>query len=427
MTSGAMDRAMWRVPRSWGASRAPWLPAMVATAGIALVVSGCASTAATGSAGPAPAVGPSAAMEESGPAATPAAPLDSTGEGMITLGLTEPYQPRSEGTATDDYRCFLVDLGLDEDRFITGVRFAPGNPAMVHHAIVYRVEPEQAAAARERDARDEGQGWTCFGGPDLPPAPTPARDLGDDDRVQSLAGSGWLAAWAPGGRESRYPDGTGVFVRAGSLAVVQVHYNLLGGSGKDSTQVHLRTRSGTEELTALETYLLPAPVELPCRPGESGPLCDREASVADTVERFGGEALRTIFGLQFICGGELVEPVASATQSCVHEVGRPMVIHAAAGHMHLLGRTITIDVNPEGSDAQRILDIPMWDFDNQARSWLPEPIRVAEGDRLRVTCTHDTSLRDRLPALQDLPPRYITWGEGTSDEMCLGLLTVSKG
>ena len=104
-----------------------------------------------------------------------------------------------------------------------------------------------------------------------------------------------------------------------------------------------------------------------------------------------------------------------------------MVIHAAAGHMHLLGRTITIDVNPEGSDAQRILDIPMWDFDNQARSWLPEPIRVAEGDRLRVTCTHDTSLRDRLPALQDLPPRYITWGEGTSDEMCLGLLTVSKG
>ena len=30
-----------------------------------------------------------------------------------------------------------------------------------------------------------------------------------------------------------------------------------------------------------------------------------------------------------------------------------------------------------------------------------------------------------LPQLSKLPPRYVVWGDGTSDEMCLGLLTAT--
>ena len=41
----------------------------------------------------------------------------------------------------------------------------------------------------------------------------------------------------------------------------------------------------------------------------------------------------------------------------------------------------------------------------------------------------DPSLRFRvslrLPQLSDAPPRYVVWGEGTSDEMCLGLVVWS--
>ncbi len=29
-----------------------------------------------------------------------------------------------------------------------------------------------------------------------------------------------------------------------------------------------------------------------------------------------------------------------------------------------------------------------------------------------------------LPALSESSPRYVTWGEGTSDEMCPAILTV---
>ena len=44
------------------------------------------------------------------------------------------------------------------------------------------------------------------------------------------------------------------------------------------------------------------------------------------------------------------------------------------------------------------------------------------GDTFRVTCTHDAGLRKLLPQLRTVAPRYVVWGDGTSDEMCLGLV-----
>lgn len=398
----------------------PSLPPLVAGAsiiGIVVALTACAAGAPSSTETSAP-----PGVGDSSSASAPSGFSDSSGASagpIVTVALEEPYAPSAQGTSTDDYRCFLLATDTPEDRFITGVRFSPGNPEVVHHAILYRVDPSQVKAAQQRDADENGQGWSCFGGPDLPP---PA---GDDGGVGSLDSAPWLAAWAPGGKESRYPEGTGVFLPAGSSVILQVHYNLLAGDGPDETAVSLRTVPGTEPLQRLETMLLPAPVELPCGEGESGELCDREAAVADTIERFGGESLRTIWGLQFLCGGDLVEPKSGPTQSCRHSVDQDLTLYAAAGHMHLLGRTIRIVANPGTPDEVTVLDVDNWDFDRQGAIPLEEPLSLTAGDTLEVTCTHDVGLRSKLPALAQTDPRYITWGEGTTDEMCLGILTVA--
>jgi predicted small secreted protein len=423
------DSSLPKVARLRGLFRSPLAGIVPGTLALALVLSACggATGASEDAESGAQASEPSSAAEVAGGTDATGAEVSTAGgpvmdaEGILTVGLADPYVPQSTTGATDDYRCFLVDLGLEEDRMVTGVRFTPGNPDVVHHAILYRVAPDQVAAAMERDARDEGQGWSCFGGTDLPPAKA------SSDTLSAIQGSAWLAAWAPGGRETRYAEGTAVQVRAGSKAVLQVHYNLLAGQGPDLTQVHLRTVPDDGSLKPLQTYLLPGPVEIPCADDEQGPLCDREASVADTIARFGGESLRTIWGLQFICGGDLTEPKAGATQTCEHKARKSMVVHAAAGHMHLLGRSITIVANPGTDREELLLDIPVWDFDDQSARLLPEPVRIETDDVLRVTCTHDVSLRKSLPALQGIEPRYVTWGEGTTDEMCLGLLSVTAG
>jgi hypothetical protein len=346
------------------------------------------------------------------------------GEEFVTVGVADDlpngqYLPEAPSGGTDDYRCFLADPGVTADSFVTGVQFLPSNPAVVHHSIVFRVEPEQVEAAKAKDAEDERPGWECFGGPGLP---SKGRNVMD-----GLDAAPWLAGWAPGGRENLFAKDVGVPLAAGSQVVVQMHYNLREATGEaaaDSTQVRLRVSSRTD-LQALRTQLLPAPVELPCAEGQSGPLCTRGTAVADVLDRFGAGSMRTIGGLQLLCGGDPFAPEASETQSCVRNVNEAETVRAAAGHMHLLGKSITIVANAGTARETTLLDIPVWDFDDQSARPLAEPVALKPGDTITVTCTHDATLRDKIPSLQDVPDRYVVWGEGTTDEMCLGILLVT--
>jgi len=149
---------------------------------------------------------------------------------------------------------------------------------------------------------------------------------------------------------------------------------------------------------------------------------ERAAALVDVKKRFGAEG-NTADLLYFLCGGK---PKPGQTQSCLRTIGEPMTIHGVAGHMHLLGRSIKIEVRPGTPQAQTILDIPVWDFDDQGGRPI-EPITLQPFEQVKVTCTHVQWLRDKLPAFEGQPDRYVVWGEGTTDEMCLGLLQVTRG
>lgn len=333
-----------------------------------------------------------------------------SGEKRRTLTMPEEYTPSAPtGVGTDDYRCFLLDPHLKQDTWLTGTNVLPGNPDVVHHVILFRVRPDQVAEAEAKDAESEDEGWTCFGGTGL------------EGDFANLDDAGWMGAWAPGGDETKTPDGYGTRLEAGSRIVMQVHYNLLKGAAPDRSSTQIRWMPGSRDLTALHTYLLPAPVELPCRPGhDESPLCDRDAAVADVMARF-GDAGNTNSLLHLLCD---TEAKPSITTSCTRTIGRPMEVIGAAGHMHLLGRKIRIETNPGTDRAGTLLDIPIWDFDNQGTKPV-DPVELQPFDTVRVTCQHQQWLRDRLPAFEGQDDRYIIWGEGSTDEMCLGILTVA--
>ena len=367
-------------------------------------------------AGDAPAGGASEAPDPHGHGGTSPAeaaeprPLRA-GERRLSLAMPQAYTPSAPtGVGTDDYRCFLLDPGLEQDAFITGTHVLPGNPEVVHHVILFHVPADEVAVAEEKDASTPGQGWTCFGGTGL-------------DNGAEVDNAPWLGAWAPGGEEAVTKPGYGVPLERGSRVVMQVHYNLLAGTQPDTSATQLRLAPGSAALTPLSTFLLPAPVELPCRPGRSDdPLCDREAALADVKERFGHGPGALADLLHLMCG-TAVEP--GGTQSCTRTIGEPMTVHGVAGHMHLLGREIRIDVNPGTPRARTVLDVPVWDFDDQGSRPI-EPVRLQPWDTVRVTCRHVQRLRDVLPAFEGQPDRYVLWGEGTTDEMCLGMLQVTR-
>jgi len=345
------------------------------------------------------------------PAAAAAQPLRA-GERFLNLTVPQSYTPVAPPGGTDEYRCLIIDPHLTKPAFVTGTQFQPQNVPIVHHAIVFSVAPGQpAAAARAQDAADPGQGWTCFGGAPLDTTPSPT----------------WIDTWTPHGTETILKQNVGFPLRPGGLLVLQIHYNLLatGGrsAGPDRSGVRLRLTEGTSATRALDTVNLQAPTELPCPPGESGPLCSRAAAIADVTKRFGAGTGATEGQLVSDCSHGV--PVPGNTQHCDIPVEQPMTVYAAMGHMHLLGRSIKIELNPGTAKAQTLLDVPNFNFDDQRVTPLHTPVDVKPGDTVRVTCTHDATLRQKLPVLRKLPPRYVVWGDGTSDEMCLGLLTAS--
>ena len=333
------------------------------------------------------------------------------GEERMTVTMPKTYTPSAPtGQGTDDYRCFLLDPELDQDVWLTGSNVLPGNPRVVHHVILFKVEPDQVMEAAAKDVETPDPGWTCFGGTGL------------TGEFSSLDDANWLAAWAPGGDETKVKNGYGVKLEAGSRIVMQVHYNLLKGAEADQSSTQLRWMPGQTPLTQLHTFLLPSPVELPCRPEHSdGELCDRAAASADVQERF-GTAGNTNTLLHLLCGTD-IEP--SETTSCTQNINRGMTVLGVAGHMHLLGRKISIEVNPDTPEARTILRIPVWDFDDQGSKPI-DPVHLDPGDTVRVTCQHQQWLRDRLPAFEtQREDRYVIWAEGSTDEMCLGLLSVA--
>ncbi|WP_392542569.1 hypothetical protein [Oryzobacter telluris] len=333
------------------------------------------------------------------------------GERFLTVKLPAPYTPKApEGTGTDDYRCFLVDPKFRTDQLVSGVQISPDNPAVVHHVIVSKVDAEEVSKARALDAEDPGEGWTCFGGAGLAGVSGVNLDKAD-----------WVGAWAPGGGERVMADDIGIPLAKGTQLVVQMHYNLLAGTGPDQSTVRLRlTEAKGSKKQALQTMLMPAPVELPCRENRTAGLCSRVVAVADLRQRF-GEKIATADLLHWLCGPIAAGPV----QSCTRPIRETATIRAASGHMHLLGRAITIDVNKGTPQARRILDIPVWDFDDQGSIPLKTPLRVGPGDTVTVTCTHDQGLRDLLPSFKGTKDRYVAWGEGTTDEMCLGIVLMT--
>jgi mono/diheme cytochrome c family protein len=329
----------------------------------------------------------------------PAAPKASRSR-TVTLRPAHAYAPRAG--ATDDYRCFLLDPKLARDSWVTGARIVPDRAAQVHHVILFEAAGAQAKDAQRLNAASGGRGWTCYGGPGV------SLDLSSPNASLRFGSPQWLAAWVPGSTKDALPAGRGIQLRAGARIVMQVHYNLLNGAKPDRSKAVLRFAARAKPL---ETMLLAAPVELACGAGSSGTLCTREAALEHLRRDYGSSFLPD--ALLAFCGRA---GVTATTTACTRRVGQPLTVYGVAGHMHVRGRDIRVIVDP-GTPAERtLLHIPAWNFHWQDAYELREPVRVEAGHTLGVRCRFENAT-----------DRYVLWGEGTADEMCLGVLQVALG
>lgn len=335
---------------------------------------------------------------------------------VYTATMSQAHLPSAPNNGTDDYRCFLLDPRVTQDSIIKSVEFVPQNKEYVHHAIMFRVTTPDLPQAISAD--NGGLGWPCFGG------------SGFGSMFSSFLTSPWLSSWAPGRGVDVSPVGYGIPFNKGERLVLQVHYNLLAADGAiletDQSKILLEAIPAKgATVKQLKVNIFAAPVELACPPEITGPLCDRKKSLLDLAARTSTASAFEAAGINAICTGDPFDPKPSLISTCDSIATQDYNVIAAAPHMHLLGKSLKLILNPGTTKERILLDRNNYNFDDQSATVLPIPVAVKKGDVIRVECTFDPTLRQKLPALKVLEPRYVTWGEGSSDEMCLGVIAAS--
>lgn len=113
-----------------------------------------------------------------------------------------PYTPLFDDVANpgNEYRCFALDPGHDEDFFVTALDALIDQHRLVHHVVVGAVPRD----GLRPDAFDP-EGMDCI----------------DDDMgaVENM-----LAAWAPGSEPQIFEAGAGMRIAADEVLMVQMHY-----------------------------------------------------------------------------------------------------------------------------------------------------------------------------------------------------------
>ena len=196
---------------------------------------------------------------------------------ITTVTLTSPvYRPKAPAGTTDDYHCTLLNPHLKRNSYVISSQFFPGSPED-HHAGLFLLPPSLVAEAEK--ANVGGKGWTCFGEAGLPNEP-----------INELGSTPFLSVWAPGHGVDDLPKGTGIELPAGTMVIMQVHYNLLVGDKPVTNRLVVKTVPMSTPLLPLKLDLSFAAPDLPCPAGVTGPLCNRAASLAHQGQEFGPTA-----------------------------------------------------------------------------------------------------------------------------------------
>ena len=91
-------------------------------------------------------------------------------------------------------------------------------------------------------------------------------------------------------------------------------------------------------------------------------------------------------------------------------------------HMHWLGKDFQLTaVLPDGKETRvPLIRIDRWSFNWQNTYVFVEPVRLPKGTWFEMAAHYDNSAKN--PANPNSPPRDVTWGDETTNEMLVGVL-----
>ena len=265
----------------------------------------------------------------------------------------------------DIFRWFAMPTHLTEDKHVVAVEVRPGNPRVVHHALLY-VDTSGAARAKELREKERAK---------------------DDDEVDIGAGyngnmvtAGFrprssLGGWAPGMGARYLPAGTGYLLPKGSDVVMQLHYHRNGRLEKDRTRIGL--------------YFAKEPIK---KPLQGMVIAGGTGRLPFFIIPKGDEHFR-------------VQGAVKVEQDCD--------LHTIMPHMHMIGKEIKVTMTPPKGKPQTLIAIKDWDYNWQETYYFKKSVPIKAGTVLEVAAFYDNSAKN-----PNNPPKTVYTGEQTTNEMC---------
>ncbi len=283
------------------------------------------------------------------------------GQPDLVLGNAKPYTPPATG---DMYRCYTMPTNLTSDAYVSAIDVRPGDRNTVHHVIAF-IDTNGSSASL--DGQDGSPGYQCFGGPGFSITSLDATTLG---------------GWAPGARPAMLPDGVAFSLPKNSRIVLQVHYHPhLNAPGPDQTQIGIY-------------YAKSKPAKLM----RILPLINNTFTIPPNDSNYRVTANFTNF-------------LANAH------------LWLIAPHMHLLGRKMAVTASLAGKADACLININDWDFNWQGTYRYVTPLALPIGSKVSLEAFYDNSAENiRNP---NYPPKPVSWGEATTDEMCIAFLGIT--
>ncbi|HYG77594.1 MAG TPA: EF-hand domain-containing protein [Planctomycetota bacterium] len=214
---------------------------------------------------------------------------------------------------------------------------------------------DTTGAARRKDAQDPEPGYKSFAGPGIIP-------------------TGGLGGWAPGAFARRLSDDAGRKMNKGSDFVLQIHFHPSGKPEKEQSSVGIYFTKKTPEKVVQGFALRSRKIDIP--PGE------KNYKVSDTY----------------------VTPIDTQ-------------LLGITPHAHLICREMKAEATLPDGKIQPLIWIKDWDFNWQDQYLYEKPLKLPKGTKLSMEFTYDNSAENiRNPSN---PPKRVTWGEQTEDEMAI--------
>lgn len=284
----------------------------------------------------------------------------------------------------DVFRCFVMPTNLKDDVYVSAVELRPGNPQVVHHVLLFIDAAGQGRALEKSAQASEKKSPPVdphTGQPskyDRGPGYTRTMGVGFLPRAS-------LLGWAPGIQPRNMPDDVGFHLPKNADIVMQVHYHRNGRAEKDRTQVGL--------------YFAKKKIEHPFQRGA-------------VTGGSGSGPLRFLFAIPPGVDNFKLDGDSYASQD--------FTLITVTPHMHMLGKDIKLTMTPPNGKEQLIFDVKKWDYNWQEMYYLKEPIQVKAGTRFHIEAHFDNS--DKNPLNPSSPPKRVSLGEQTFNEMCFVFL-----